>query len=106
MTDATMLKRGRGRPKGSRNRTTTVRPSLSTEEAEALKRQLAEGYAEAVAAQALAVDRTRRMKARIRKSLGNRGLEDVEALIVAAEARIAPATPTAGEGEGELLLAS
>ena len=61
---------------------------LSPEKAEALKRQLADGYAEAVAAQALAMDRKRRIKASIRSAFGSRGLGDVEALIVAAQDRI------------------
>ena len=96
MTHEPMPKRGRGRPKGSTNRVEALSPA----EAEVLKRQLADGYAEAVAAQALAIDRKRRIKARIRSAFGSRGLQDVEALIVAAEERIAPSA------EGELLRAS
>ena len=88
MSNATMPKRGRGRPKGSVNRVKAVRAALPPEEAEALKQQLANGYAEAVAAQALAVDRKRRIKASIRSAFGRGGFQDVEALIVAAQERI------------------
>ena len=105
MTDVTMPKRGRGRPKGSTNKPRVVQPALSFEEAQTLKQRLADGYAEAVAAQALAVDRKRRIKASIRSAFGNRGLQDVEALIVAAQDRIAPAASIA-EGEVELPRAS
>lgn len=84
------VKRGRGRPKGSLNRNKRVRPTLSPEEAGSLKRQLADGYADAVAAQALATDRKRRIKARILEAFGKGGLQDVEALIVDAEQRIVP----------------
>lgn len=82
-----------------------VQPALSPEEAQTLKQRLADGYAEAVAAQALAADRKRRIKASIRSAFGRGGFQDVEALIVAAQDRIAPAASIA-EGEVELPRAS
>ena len=88
-----VVKRGRGRPKGSLNKPRVLQPRLPPEEAEALKRRLAEEYAQAVAAQAMAVDRKRRVKASIRGTFGNRGFQDVEPLIVAAQERIAPSAP-------------
>ena len=90
-----VAKRGRGRPPGSLNKPKVVQPALTPEEAETLKRKLAVGYAEAVAAQALAIDRKRRIKASIRSTFGKNGFQDVEALIVAAQERIAPAAADA-----------
>ena len=94
--DDVVVKRGRGRPKGSLNKARVLQPRLPPEEVEALKRRLAEEYARAVAAQAMAIDRKRRVKASIRSTFGNRGFQDVEPLIVAAQERIAP---TASEFE-------
>ena len=96
--DEVVVKRGRGRPRGSLSKPKP--PALSPEEAAAVKQRLAGAYAEAAIAYAVAADRMRRIKVNIRRNFGNSGFQEVEEFIQAAEERLVPNIPSdAGIGE-------